>query len=193
MKILFILVISLFVGYNSLALGIGEWSSYTPGGNIIGNDRTTNVMSLSFSISGQNIDSIDSWYFYKNAIVGTFDGSPRYFVAGEKDLQIKIFDSREEWTQYVKNMGLAPAIWTRWYYDDWDFNTNDLTGYLMIEFLLCLILSVFILLLWCAYKQLRHQNVRWMRSYFFLVAATTTCFWALTFLNVFLSKFPQSI
>lgn len=189
----FPVLLLLFITDRVTALGIGEWSSYTPGGNIIGHDRLTNVMSFSLLMDGQSIDSLDGWYFYKNFVVGTFNHSSRYFIVDESRSQITTFSKKEEWSEYLRINQLNPTKWTRWYYDDWDYNLHDLPGYLIFQFILSLLIAGLCSLLWFGYKTYKNQDFRWLKFYLFTTGIATTIIWGATFIDVFLSKHPQSM
>lgn len=114
------------------ALGIGEWSAETPYGNRIKHDRYTEITTFYGNSGEPQLDSLDKWYFYSNHTIGS-TSSEKYFVIDEKSLSINIFTEKEEWNDYIIRGHLKPAVWTRWYYTDWTFATDELIVILFVE------------------------------------------------------------
>lgn len=100
------------------SIGVADWSSTTPGGNSIEyNDGKRLILERD-----TRFEDIDEWYFYHDCIVVKIDVG-KYLVVDEKGRTHQLFDSYDAWQQYIKSHDLEPALWTRWYSDDWESGT----------------------------------------------------------------------
>ncbi|MEC5395844.1 hypothetical protein [Bergeyella sp. RCAD1439] len=128
MKVKYLVSLFLFFySYIVFAIGVTDWRQTTPGGNEMNN---FNDISLVFK-SGNTVDNIFKWYFYKDHIIciivnsWTDNMEFSYAVINESTEHVKLFKNEKEWKIYIENSKLKPTVWTRWYRGDWSiFNNN---------------------------------------------------------------------
>jgi hypothetical protein len=177
------------ISVQSLAQGLGGWSSHTPGGNTIDHDEVSRLVGR----NGAVIDSLDRWYFYHGFVVGTARNDSLHFVFEERSATIVRFPANEQWRAYLEAHKLVPAAYTRWYSRNWDFNMRDLGAYMVVEVLLALVVSMLIMLFAASYKTKRgNGNFPLGRFYVVMSVFVTLALWVVTFADVLLSKFPGS-
>ena len=171
---------------------LSVWSSPTPGAHVIHGDHLDGLTRLGTS-AGELVDSVDRWYFYRGYVVGATNKASRYFVFNERSAEVTRFPTRASWRAYLQQHSLVPAIYTRWYSDDWDFNMRDLGAYLVVEVFFSFVLAILVLLFASFYKT-RQGNGNFPLGRFYLIMGLclTGVFWVFTFADVLLSKFPGS-
>jgi hypothetical protein len=116
MKTFFSLLLLLLTVSRAEALGLGDWSRYTPYGSLMHDPGSGTA--LVFGPSHQEISGVDQWYFYKGYTIGTYGN--RYFIADEGNARFESFDTAQAWETALAQRRLKPT-WTRWYRDDWCF------------------------------------------------------------------------
>ncbi|QAR30770.1 hypothetical protein EQP59_05170 [Ornithobacterium rhinotracheale] len=127
MKVKYLVSLFLFFySYIVFAIGVTDWRQTTPGGNEMNN---FNDISLVFK-SGNTVDNIFKWYFYKDHIIciivnsWTDNMEFSYAVIDESTEHVKLFKNEKEWKIYIENSKLKPTVWTRWYRGDWSIFNN---------------------------------------------------------------------
>ena len=123
-----------------MAIGLGDWQSQTPGGNVMGDPGGGTVLTL--RKNNQTIEHIIRWYFYKDHIIG--QTSTDYFIANEPTGEVKRFSGLHEWNRAIAQSELSPAIWTRWFSDNWKFYERMLFAIIFIVILSSLPLLFFL-------------------------------------------------
>jgi hypothetical protein len=154
MKSCFFFLCFLFARHSSTASGLGDWLATTPGGHYMGNRGGGTFLSV--KSSSEEIIQIRKWYFFKGHIMAATDSA--FFILDESKREPRWFLSKREWEQAIEEAGLEPALWTRWYTDNWRFFERmaiplSLAG--VFIFLPLLILAVWRLL---------NTSVQWIRS-----------------------------
>ena len=177
---------------NAFGLGIGEWNAQTPGGNQIRHDRNSRVTSFSFVVGQPQLDSLTRWYFYKNHIVGTISNG-KYFVVDEINLSVKKFENQAAWEIYLDTYKLSPPVWTRWCDDDWTFSEKDFSGYLYLELLLGIAISVSMVFLNHIKMAASRKKTRFKRSILITMTIFIILPITLTAVYYFMRIHPESI
>ena len=187
--LLFILILTV---EGALALGIGEWSSTTPKGNIIRHDHWTDIITFNFEPSGIKLDSLTNWYFFKSHIVGQY-GYRRFFIIDETHQTLKSFDNKLEWLQFIKSDNLNPSIWKRWYSWDWTYSTDDFKFALFIALLIGVFSSGGLICIVYLVRTLRRKLMA--RRKFIFITSTILILLPLiiVMIDFLLSRYPQSI
>lgn len=153
MRLIFTIILSTTF-FNAFSFGLGDWSHETPGANLIMDPGDGNLLRLK---NGTDIHDLKSWYIYKGHIVGTtFED---YIIVVESTGQVSRFANKNSWKNYIHQHDLKPAVWTRWYSDNWvDY---DLLLIWLI-FLFYISKPVIIFFLWILYQSGRYKyfNIR---------------------------------
>lgn len=91
-------------------IGMGEVQFKTPGGHIICDcdPYSETPVLVGFESS---IKKLDTWYFYKNHIIGF--GKNYYFIFNETTNSLQLFQDGETWQHAIAQQHLTP-FFTRW-------------------------------------------------------------------------------
>ncbi len=125
------------------------WINTTPGGLEM---RGGNLLTLA---PGRFVCCMDKWYFYRGHVLGHFrdggsfgdsgapsDPSLQWVIVDERTSRVWTFTSTDAWENARDEMGLKPALWERWYRNDWHVLTNSFA-----MFLYAMLLAIPVLLL----------------------------------------------
>jgi len=114
---------------------LASWWQKTKYGNEFCNIKYPNGYIISIkckdyrkaSRSGYVVTNVAKWYFYKGHVVGevTEKGQKRFFIFDETTCQSRIFQQQETFHAKVREEGLRPILWTRWYEENWGFFITD--------------------------------------------------------------------
>jgi hypothetical protein len=86
---------------------------------------------------------VNRWYFYNGYIIGEmFSG---FFIVGERTGEKSIFKDKDKWITETQSRGFRPAIWTRWYTDNW-VDGDWLLIWVIFGFIISIPLTVFFIL-----------------------------------------------
>jgi hypothetical protein len=105
----------LLISIKVTGFGIGDWQHQTPGGNVMGDPGSGTQLMM--RKTGEELLGIKRWYFYNDFIIGEL--GDQLFVVDERTGEKLIFSDRDNWNREIKSRGLKPALWTRWYTDNW--------------------------------------------------------------------------
>jgi hypothetical protein len=177
--ILFFVFIILNISARGIALG--DWQNKTPGGSTMGDNGSGPKLVLESPYRG--ISGINSWYFYKeHIIIKAHDG---FFVLNEAKKEVVTFKSEKQWREYLEQSKLVPAIWTRWYSDNWKFYERLLLITILVA---CLLVWTFIFGLWYLLRPLVKNGYKVQPEYFLIFLMVLL----LAVLRYQLDNYPQS-
>jgi hypothetical protein len=167
---------------NAYGFNLGEWQHETPGNNLMGDNGNGNELTI--IRQGYNTLPLKKWYFYNYHIVGIT--GKKYFVVNEYEGDILLFNTENEWHNYLNQNRLNPFIWTRWYSDNW-VDMDYIFVFLFFYFIK--IIPFFLLLLWTLYKAIKVEHFKMTKPNTLIFLAIISLF----ILIVILDCFPQSI
>lgn len=112
-----------------------SWQQKTIHGSAICNIKGPNGYEIGIkcreqlSVNGQKpiINNLTRWYLYKGFIIGEAieNDQIRFFIFDEAACQIQIIQAQEEFNAVLKERGLRPILWTRWYESNWGLIITD--------------------------------------------------------------------
>jgi len=143
---------------------VGGWSNYTPNNNIITERQQLIIFSFSnnnfsYSHPSKKLKELQRWYFYKGFIIGEYDEG--FFIIDEKKEEIKLFKYQDRWENYIKNNGLRPHRWTRWFNTGW----NLLSDFWVLFFLAPIVFVLLIFYIRLIYISIKKERFNLSKPY----------------------------
>jgi hypothetical protein len=172
----------LLISLNVTGFGLGDWQHETPGGNLMSDPGSGTQLTI--RKSGYEILGIERWYFYNDFIIGEF--GDQQFIVDENTGEKWIFDNRENWTREIQAQGLKPALWTRWYTDNW-VDSDWLVIWLFFGFFISIPLAFFFL--FALYRVIVKERFRLTGLYTLFVSSVVIVIG----LTLLLDHYPSSI
>ena len=131
MRLFLLFSLMLLLHYQGICGDYSSWHRATPGGNDICYESWDDEMILGIKCTknfhteserGFTVYDMTRFYFYNNHIVGEFreDSILYKFVFNEADCEMLIFADTTVYNRYLKETGLIPLLWTRWYDESWE-------------------------------------------------------------------------
>ncbi len=162
---------------------MGDWSATTPNGNEI-NNFTDHTLYLK---NETQLNRLDTWYFYKDCILGELKDNLGYFVVNEYTFKVDTFKTESDFQAFVTKNNLEPKIWKRYYKGNWIFFGDELLFCLFLGFYISIPLMLFYLFM--LYKSIVIERFNFKKPYTlisFLILILIIICWLL-------ERFPQSI